>query len=171
MENGISSLQKVESASLQLGGGLVKDLKIGDDNEVFVLWESNREEIYRTIDCTTLAHMVADNTSLLNIGYRENSEAHSNHLRYGPHASGSHPVILSDDEVLRRFSRHGVGSDAAFVPEKLEIQERKARRQEANSWRILLLSKDKLRYRVLELTGRDASISGVAADADDVSMV
>lgn len=45
MENGISALQKVASACLQLGDGLVKDLKIGDDSELFVLWESNGEQI------------------------------------------------------------------------------------------------------------------------------
>lgn len=43
MENGISSLQNISSTCMQLGNGVIKDLKFWDDSEILVLWESKSE--------------------------------------------------------------------------------------------------------------------------------
>lgn len=113
--------------------------------------------------------------SLLNIVYRRDSKAHSSSygLQYGPlspNGKGSSPVILGDKEVLRQFSQHEVCSDVSFIPDKMEIREGNMGREGADSQRILLLSSDRLHYRVVESVQAEASL-GVAPDKEDISMV
>jgi anaphase-promoting complex subunit 4 len=41
VENGISTVQSVDSSAVQLGNGQAKDIKFVDGNTLLVLWESN----------------------------------------------------------------------------------------------------------------------------------
>ncbi|KUJ12694.1 uncharacterized protein LY89DRAFT_672835 [Mollisia scopiformis] len=161
LENGISSPHSVSSTSLQLGNGIIKDLKIWDDSEILALWESN----------TT--------TSLLNIPYKSNLKGNlSNYaLNYSPHSSkgkGGPTPHFSNQEVLQQFCKYKLSTDQAFVPERLEIRASSDMRhneggeKQADSRRIILLSKDRLHYRVLRLGKADA-LSEVAED-EDISM-
>jgi anaphase-promoting complex subunit 4 len=43
IENGISTVQGIDSSALQLGEGQIKDLKFADDMILLVLWESKGE--------------------------------------------------------------------------------------------------------------------------------
>ncbi len=92
-------------------------------------------------------------------------------MRYSPHASkenGPTPIILSDDEVRRQFSRYKLSEQLSFVPEKLEIRERNPGTEEEDSRRVLLLAKDRLHYRVLKFAIPDALSSGTGDE--DISM-
>lgn len=40
IENGISSTQSAISAAVQLGDGVVKDMKFSDDDTLLALWEA-----------------------------------------------------------------------------------------------------------------------------------
>jgi hypothetical protein len=45
IENGISRVQNVDSALVQLSNGRIKDVKFMDDKILLVLWESNGERL------------------------------------------------------------------------------------------------------------------------------
>lgn len=70
--------------------------------------------------------------------------------------SESSPAIYTDQEILHRLSIQEFRSDDSFIPEKLEIREKSTTEPQ----RILLLSKDRLRYRVLEAVQGNVNVAG-----------
>lgn len=152
VENSISTLQNISSSSLQLGNGVVKDIKIWDDNEFLVLWEAN------------------GSTSLLNIPYGPSAACSSDFaMKFSPHmpnGKGLGPTILDDGQVLQHFSRYKLSDKTSFVPEKLEIREKNPGKAEEDLRRILLLGKDRLYYRVLKFARPGAG----EPEDEDISM-
>lgn len=172
IENGISSLHDISSGSLQLGNGIIKDLKVWDDREILVLWESNSEYFPKLVSFTTISNIVTDATSLLNITYKPDSKNDTNAyiMEYHPHTSTGRGLPISsfsDERVLQQFRRFNMFENPSFTPAKLEIRERNTGGEE-DSRRILLLSRDKLHYKVFKFAHADA-LSG-EADDEDISM-
>lgn len=64
VENGISSLQNISSSSLQLGNGVVKDIKIWDDSELLVLFDENGKYWSDFPSCDSISYQARFNDSL-----------------------------------------------------------------------------------------------------------
>lgn len=137
-----------------------------------MLWESNSEYCPKLASFTPVSHIVTGATSLLNITYKHGSEVNPEAytMEYYPYTStglGLPTPSFSDEQVPQQFRRYEMSETPSFRPEKLEIRERNAAGEE-DSRRILLLSRDKLHYRVLKLADAD-TLCGEAGD-EDISM-
>lgn len=93
------------------------------------------------------------------------------HIEYSTHVSSSgprRPEFLKTDEVITLFSRCEFPSDAHFVPERMEIRRGDGKDSKKEDRRIVILSKDGLRYRVFRFTESGVKASGTRDE--DVQM-
>jgi hypothetical protein len=57
IENGISTVESIDSSALQLGTGRIKDLKFADSYTLLVLWESNGKQ-FLTVSATRHVYLM-----------------------------------------------------------------------------------------------------------------
>ena len=57
---------------------------------------------------------------------------------------------VTNDEVLRQFKKIGVLEDNSFIPEKIQIREPKSGRRRDRGGRIVLLSHNKMHYKIFK---------------------
>lgn len=151
IENGISTVRNVESHTTQVGDGRVKDIKFVDDNILLLLWE--RKGV----------------TYLLSVPYRssESSPGNDYQMEFYPHNSKSSPPdveIMDDEHVLELFLKHKIVSEESFVPEKMEVRESNGKNTNADSRRVVILSRDKLRYKVFKLPSLSKETNNLEED-------
>ena len=87
-----------------------------------------------------------------------------------PNAESIRPTIFAHDEVLGRFSRYTISTEESFVPERIEIRDSTSKRRRANEdpRRIVVLGKDRLRYKVLKYP--TAVPHNISEENGDISM-
>lgn len=111
--------------------------------------------------------------SLLNIPYKQTQPKISSKytLDYSPHSPRRKDIatpLMSDEEVLQQFCKYSLIDNISFVPERLQIRGEGSEGGKEDSRRILLLSENKLLYKVLGFSAATA-LSGAPKD-EDVSM-
>jgi len=115
-----------------------------------------------------MAYSSIGDTRLLTIPYQNSTDGESclPYSPYSPKNKSQVPIEMSNDELLRQFSKYTIPCEKSFVPANLEIREQTGSGLKEDLRRIVVLSKDKLHYKVYRLQG-----SGPKIDEDeDVSM-
>lgn len=64
-------------------------------------------------------------------------------------------MAFGDEEVLRLFSRYSDAMNESFTPDKMKVRLSDTATREGKQ-RIILLSKDRLQYRVLQINKTDS---------------
>ena len=171
IEKGISSISSAESASLKLGDGEIKDIKIFGGT-VYVLWLA-KGRLIRHYTSKSNANLITGTTSLLSIPYKNSKPSNGIdvfEVEYLPYNTQSNTRIttLTNDEVTRQFKKFGIpGDDRSFVPEKIQVRESKSRNGDDSTGRIVLLSQNRKYYKVCRLVRGDAHGE---EDDEDVAM-
>ncbi|CAD6442860.1 c06f7089-702f-465a-9a30-5ce32c70bb1d [Sclerotinia trifoliorum] len=139
VENGISTVRSTNSSVLQLGDGQIMDFKFMDDSTILVLWEANGK------------------CNLLGIPYNNGS---GSHIKYQPHrisASRSKAIILSNEEVINKFLQTEFPGDGSIIPEIMMIRSQIGSKNDDQMKRLVVLAKDRLRYKVFKLAGESSN--------------
>jgi anaphase-promoting complex subunit 4 len=158
-------VQDVDTALVQLGDGLVKDLKFMDDNVLLVLWDSIGNSFLALATCTN-ANYSTGTRSLLSLFYDTvpislgaSDMTYSSYMHKGGPYS---PTVFSNEDVTSRLSKHQIPSLGSFVPERMEVRERSQRGEKGDTRRIVLLRDDEMHYKVFKFadpaTGADGDI-------------
>lgn len=150
IENGISTVRSTNSSILQLGDGRIKDLKFIDDSTILVLWEANGKA-HSTLSSRT--NMALGECNLLGIPYNTEGGAH---IKYHPHrlsASRSKAIILSNEEVIDKFLQTEFAGERSIAPENMIIRPQIDSKRSNDMKRLVILAKDKLRYKVFKWAG------------------
>lgn len=77
-------------------------------------------------------------------------------MKYQPHrisASRSKAIILSNGEVIDKFLQTEFAGEGPLVPENMMIRPKIGSKNNDNMKRLVILAKDKLRYKVFKLVG------------------
>lgn len=162
IENGISSTQDVEYASILAHPGKIEDLKFVDD-EKLMLAVSHTGKLIIPIFETPIDHCLTRVKSvafsyLMSVSYRKQTFS-SESLFYQKTSlevedGASVPVRaataalnldISDEKLLNQLQQHRFPEGAAWTPERIEINGRKSRRS------ICVVAKDRVTYRVFDL--------------------
>jgi len=85
----------------------------------------------------------------------------------GPKLEATRTKIFSDADVLDIFSKYAAPGNASFVPERIEIREGKSQASDEDKRRIVVLSQDRLHYKVLKFP---KSASGNEQADEDIPM-
>jgi len=91
-------------------------------------------------------------------------------LEYFPRDSkleATRTKIFSDSDVLDVFSKYAAPGNVSFVPERIEIREGKSQASDEDKRRIVVLSQDRLHYKVLKFP---KSASGKEQADEDIAM-
>jgi anaphase-promoting complex subunit 4 len=160
IENGISTVQDVQTQAIQLGQGKIKDVKFLDDRTLLVLWKSSGELQSLSSIWNCISPRI-ESTCLLSIPYRIADAAH-----YSPSKAKAAPrtTTFNDDEVLEQFSKYRIPSDGSFTPHKLDVREQTDKGNKTETMRIVVLGQDRLRYKVFSLPMQNHGIAGVDED-------
>jgi anaphase-promoting complex subunit 4 len=165
IENGISRVQNVDSALVQLGNGRMKDMKFLDDEILLILWDSNGKDFEHAV-CVYADHRTGTRILLSLPYYTLPTDMGTSQLKYSPYMQKGgpySPTVFNDEEVTSQLSKLRVPNHGSFIPEKIEIRERSRRRDKDDTRRIVLLRDDKLHYKVFKFS-EDTRVDG------DVSM-
>jgi anaphase-promoting complex subunit 4 len=164
IENGISRVQDVDSALVQLGDGRIKDIKFMDGKLLLVLWDSNGNNF--SLLTRANAYHDTGTRSLLSLFYdlMPNGQGAS-HMKYSSYMENGgpySPTVFSNEDVKSRLSKHHIPNPGSFVPERMEVRDRSQRREKDDARRIVLLRDDKMHYKVFKFadpaTGADVDI-------------
>ncbi|TVY83618.1 Coatomer subunit delta [Lachnellula suecica] len=142
MASGISTVQSIESAAIQLGNGQIKDIKFFDSASLLILWDTDGKR------------------KLLKIPFSAIND-------YVPYSKRSppRPKVVSQENVVHRFSEFKIPDVGAIVPERLDIRGQSSKKGH-NSTRILVLGKDRLHYKVFKLAAAHSPRGPADADED-----
>ncbi|KAE9379056.1 hypothetical protein N431DRAFT_363885 [Stipitochalara longipes BDJ] len=136
IENGISQVQTIDSALVQLGDGTIKDIKFMDDNLLLVLWDSSGTR--------SLLRLFYDNIP---------ADPGALHLKYSTYMQNGgpySPTVFSNEDVKARLSRYQIHNLGSFIPERMEYRKRSQGREKIDTRRLVLLRDDKLHYKVFK---------------------
>jgi len=75
---------------------------------------------------------------------------------YGPESKAQPPFEITNEELIRQFSKHAIPCEKSFVPAKLEIREQTSGALKEDMRRVVILGEDKLHYKVYKLPGSDS---------------
>ncbi|RDL40755.1 WD40 repeat-like protein [Venustampulla echinocandica] len=161
IENGISTVQQIDSSVIQLGDGQIRDIMFLGDNGLLALWES-----HDAIDLLSIAYNTPNTVDTSSI--RNYPMEYLEHL----HPTDHRPTLFNNGDVRRKFSQHKFPKDGSFIPETLEIRE-ESKGHGGTAERVVILGKDKLHYKVFCLSGRTQM--GIkrddgTGDDEDISM-
>lgn len=97
--------------------------------------------------------MIVGKCNLLGISYSIGGEGH---MKYQPHrisASRSKAIVFNNEEVIDRFLQSEFAVDGSFVPEYIMIRPQIGSKNNDERKRLVILAKDRLRYKVFSWTG------------------
>ncbi|KAI1004846.1 hypothetical protein K3495_g3376 [Podosphaera aphanis] len=129
IKNAISSIQCVESSTIQLGDGIIKDMKFSNDDSLILLWNQN------------------GSSKIINLSY--SGDGYINYAPHNPYDLVSRIVRVNNVDVLRLFSQHEVSLDENFVAERLCLRKHGQTLSKSDQ-RLLLLDSDGLNYKVFK---------------------
>ena len=167
IENGISSVRNVDSHTTQLGEGYIRDLKFADDKMLLILWESKGKFIQ--LIGGSNSHKTIGMPYLLSTPYRGDSSSGSSGylIKYYPHKPKSSPLdikIVDDEHVMDLYLKHRIPTEASFIPATMEIRGSNGRKDDAETRRILIMSRDRLHYKVFKMSSPDVRVKSPGED-------
>ncbi|PQE12926.1 anaphase-promoting complex component Cut20 Apc4 protein [Rutstroemia sp. NJR-2017a BBW] len=151
IENGISTVLGTNAALLQLGDGNIKSIKFLD---------------------RTLSDLDIGKCKLLGLAYENREDAWKttqSHFKYQPHRNATSickAVVFDNEEVVANFLQSEFDSNSSFTPEKIAVRSQSGGRMNDNSKRLVVLSKDRLQYKIFNWTDGSPKKTG----DEDISM-
>ncbi|CCU82675.1 anaphase-promoting complex component Cut20/Apc4 [Blumeria hordei DH14] len=135
IDNGKSIVDSVESFSVQLGVGTIKDMRFSNIHSLLVIWEDNGLSYLLQLPLEPL----------------KDQETPSFNPHYAPHAlSGMvlKSTMVANEDVTRFFNPYKIPHGDKFVAERLEVR-RDGINLSKDDQRIIILGQEGNRYKVL----------------------
>ncbi|KAL3419348.1 Anaphase-promoting complex subunit 4 [Phlyctema vagabunda] len=146
IEKGVSMHRAIIASSLRVGDGVIKDVKILDDETMLLLWES--EGLISLLDIPYKSPEPAKGPT------GDSDRSQRSHVSFLPTIQYPEPTIISNEELLKA-ARFKLSLEDAFVPTTMEIRAAQDRRSGQGSRRLVLLSQDRLRYKIFRIPDVD----------------
>ncbi|KAG9244129.1 anaphase-promoting complex, cyclosome, subunit 4-domain-containing protein [Calycina marina] len=149
IKNGVSNVASVSTASIKLGGGQIKDIKLADAFTMLILWAST------------------GTTHLLSVPYQHGNPASV--FIYQPREANSKiakPLVIEDQLIIAKFTKYTISGSKAFESMKLEIREQSSDSGKEDTRRIVVLGEDKSHYKVFKMPDAEKKVKakGVVED-------
>lgn len=128
-----------------------------DDSTILVLWEADGKA-HPTLSFRT--NMNSGECNLLGIPYNIGGGAH---IKYQPHrisASRSKAIILSNKDVVDRFLQNKLSDERPSAPGNMMIRPGIDSKINDDLKRLVILAKDRLRYKVFKWAGGPTDKNG-----------